>query len=88
MGFTDQELSQVYDSRHVLVLHKAAMYDKLQKSKPGVQKKVANAPKMIKSGTKQTKATTMYKGDKNNNLKAQAKCVMLLSYLKTLFKEI
>jgi len=52
VGFTDQELSQVYDSRHVLVLHKAAMYDKLQKSKPGVQKKVANAPKMIKSGTK------------------------------------
>ncbi len=52
VGFTDQELSQVYDSRHVLVLHKAAMYDKLQKSKPGVQKKVANAPKMVKSGTK------------------------------------
>ena len=52
VGFTDDELSQVYDSRHVLVLHKAAMYDKLQKSKPGVQKKVANAPKMVKSGTK------------------------------------
>jgi hypothetical protein len=52
VGFTDDELSQVYDSRHVLVLHKAAMYDKLQKSKPGVKKKVANAPKMVKSGTK------------------------------------
>jgi hypothetical protein len=26
VGFTDEELSQVYDSRHVLVLHKAAQY--------------------------------------------------------------
>jgi len=52
IGFTDQELSQVYDSRHVLTLHKAMMYDKLQKSKPAVTKKVSKAPKMVKSGTK------------------------------------
>jgi len=37
IGFTDQELSQVYDSRHVLTLHKAMMYDKLQKSKPAAK---------------------------------------------------
>ena len=52
VGFTDQELAQVYDSRHVITLHKAMMYDKLQKAKPGVNKKVANAPKMAKAGTK------------------------------------
>jgi molecular chaperone GrpE (heat shock protein) len=52
VGFTDNELSQVYDSRHVLILHKAMQYDKLQKSKPNVKKKVAEAPKMVKSGTK------------------------------------
>ena len=52
VGFTDNELAQVYDSRHVLMLHKAMMYDKLQKAKPGVTKKVAQAPKMVKSGTK------------------------------------
>ena len=51
LGFTDQELSSVYDSRHVVTLHKAMMYDKLQKSKPALTKKVAEAPKMMKSGT-------------------------------------
>ena len=51
LGFTDAELSSVYDSRHVVTLHKAMMYDKLQKSKPALTKKVAEAPKMMKSGT-------------------------------------
>jgi len=52
IGFTDQELAQVYDSRYVLTLHKAMQYDKLQKSKPSVKKKFAEAPKMAKGGTK------------------------------------
>lgn len=52
IGFTDQELAQVYDSRYVVTLHKAMQYDKLQKSKPSVNKKVAEAPKMAKAGTK------------------------------------
>ena len=51
-GFTDEELSKVYDSRHVLVLHKAAQYDKLMAGKAGVKKKVAKAPKTVKSGAK------------------------------------
>jgi len=52
IGFTDQELAQVYDSRYVVTLHKAMQYDKLQKSKPSINKKVAEAPKMAKAGTK------------------------------------
>ncbi len=52
MGFTDAELSQVYDSRHVLVLHKAAQYDKLMSGKANVKKKVANAHKTVKAGAK------------------------------------
>jgi hypothetical protein len=60
-GFTDEELSQVYDHRHVLVLYKAAQYDKLQKSKPQITKKVAEAPKMVKSGTKVTGKPDMQK---------------------------
>ena len=52
IGFSDQELASVYDSRHVQVLNKARLYDQLQKSKPEVTKKVAKAPKMVKSGTK------------------------------------
>jgi len=31
VGFSDQELSQVYDHRHVMILQKAMAYDKLQK---------------------------------------------------------
>ena len=52
VGFTDQELSQVYDHRHVLILQKAMEYDKLQQSKAGVTKKLSNAPKMAKKGKK------------------------------------
>ena len=58
VGFTDEELSQVYDSRHVLVLHKASQWDKLQASKSGVKKKVAKAPKTIKSGAKVKQSVT------------------------------
>ena len=52
IGFTDAELSQVYDSRHVLVLHKAAQYDKLMAGKANVKKKVAKAPRTVKGGAK------------------------------------
>ena len=58
VGFTDEELSQVYDSRHVLVLHKAAQWDKLQSSKSGVKKKVAKAPKTLKGGAKVKQTVT------------------------------
>ena len=58
MGFTDNELSQVYDSRHVLVLHKAAQYDKLMAGKAGVKKKVAQAPRTIKGGAKVKQTNT------------------------------
>ena len=57
IGFTENELAQVYDSRHVLTLHKAMQYDKLIKSKPGINKKVAKAPKMIKASAKTKQAT-------------------------------
>lgn len=50
LGFTDDELSQVRDSRHVLALHKAMLYDKLQQAKPSVNKRVSEAPRTIKSG--------------------------------------
>jgi hypothetical protein len=52
IGFTDNELAQVYDHRHVMVMQKAMEYDKLQKAKPGVTKKLVKAPKMAKKGNK------------------------------------
>jgi hypothetical protein len=50
-GWSDQELSSVYDHRAVLTLYKAMKFEQLQKSKPEIQKKVQQAPKMLKSGT-------------------------------------
>jgi type II secretory pathway component GspD/PulD (secretin) len=52
IGFTDNELAQVYDHRHVMVMQKAMEYDKLQKANPGVTKKLVKAPKMAKKGNK------------------------------------
>lgn len=57
IGWSDQELASVYDHRAVLALYQAMQYSKLQKGKPAVTKKVAEAPKMLKSGTT-TKTTT------------------------------
>ena len=54
IGFTDQELGQVFDHRHVMVMQKAMMYDKLQKANPSVNKKLSKAPKMSKKGNKVT----------------------------------
>lgn len=50
LGFTDEELSQVYDSRHALTLYYATKYLELQNSKPQVTKKVSEAPKIMKAG--------------------------------------
>ena len=51
IGFSDQELSQVYDSRAVQTLYKAMQYEKLVAGKAGATKKVAAAPKTLKPGT-------------------------------------
>ena len=64
VGFSDQELSQVYDHRHVLILQKAMEYDKLQQSKAGVNKKLSNAPRMAKKGKKVINADSYTKQKK------------------------
>jgi len=58
IGWTDQELASVYDSRAVMTLYKAMQYDKLIASKPGMQKKVSQAPKMLKAGVSQGKGAS------------------------------
>ena len=58
IGFTDEELAQVYDSRHVNVLYKAMKYDRLMKNKSGATKKVNEAPKMVKSKAKVQSTTS------------------------------
>jgi hypothetical protein len=56
IGWTDQELASVYDSRAVLTLYKAMQYDKLMQNKPDVAKKMAQAPKMLKAGASQQRS--------------------------------
>ena len=71
VGFSDQELSQVYDHRHVMILQKAMEYDKLQKANPGVNKKLKSAPKMA-SKTKKVTNTDVYTKQKKR-LKSSGK---------------
>lgn len=57
IGWTDQELGSVYDSRAVLSLYEGMQYRKLMQNKPAVTKKVAEAPKMVKPGTTKTQTS-------------------------------
>lgn len=69
LGFSEQELSGVYDSRQVLALYKAMQYDKLVSSKPGITKKVNEAPKVLKPGVSQPRDNN----EELKKLKARAK---------------
>jgi hypothetical protein len=53
VGWSDQELASLYDSRAVLNLYHGMKYSKLQSNKPVIAKKVEAAPKMLKAGTSQ-----------------------------------
>ena len=51
IGWSDQELASLYDSRAVLSLYQGMKYAKLQSNKPAITKKVEAAPKVMKAGT-------------------------------------
>ena len=70
IGFSDNELAAVYDSRAVLTLYKAMQYDKLVASKPAITKKVNEAPKAIKSGVSKPRDSN---AEEIRKLKARAK---------------
>jgi hypothetical protein len=70
IGFSDNELAAVYDSRAVLTLYKAMQYDKLVASKPAITKKVNEAPKAIKSGVSKPRDSN---AEEMKKLKARAR---------------
>ena len=70
LGFSDNELAAVYDSRAVLTLYKAMQYDKLVASKPAITKKVNEAPKAIKSGVSKPRDSN---AEEMRKLKARVK---------------
>lgn len=47
-GYTDEELAQLYDHRHVITMFKALQYDELQKAKPEIHKRLKNLPRVQK----------------------------------------
>ena len=49
-GFNDEEIGTLADHRFLMVAKDAMSYQSLKDKKPIVQKKVANAPKVVKSG--------------------------------------
>lgn len=52
LGFTDAELSQVYDHRYMQALYEASQYRKLQAQAPSALKKVRAAPQVSSPGTR------------------------------------
>ena len=83
LGFSDEELASVVDSRHVITLYKAMQYDKLQKSKPSINKKLAEAPKVMKSGVSQSRDTN---NEQIKKLKAKARATGRVADAAALFE--
>ena len=73
LGFSDQDLSMVRDHRQVMTLYKAMMYDKLQQSKPSVNKRVNEAPKNVRTGNNQEKVGSDTYKQQSNQLRQSGK---------------
>lgn len=74
IGWSDEELASVYDSRAVLTLYRAMQYEKLMGNKANVTKKVNEAPKMLKPGvSRQTDASSEQAKKAQNKLKQTGK---------------
>ena len=74
IGWSDEELASVYDSRAVLTLYRAMQYEKLMGNKATVTKKVNEAPKMLKPGvSRQTDANADQTKKAQNKLKQTGK---------------
>tara|TARA_R100000458_G_C8254737_1_gene231021 strand:+ start:118 stop:1074 length:957 start_codon:yes stop_codon:yes gene_type:complete len=71
VGYNDQEINTIYDSRQVLLIRDALAYDKIRRANPKVKKKIANAPKVVKGGSTKTKGEQQarLRNEKLNRLK-------------------
>ena len=57
-GFNDDEIGSLADHRFLMVAKDAMSYQNLKGKKPIVQKKVANAPKVVKAGVAKSNASS------------------------------
>ena len=83
-GFTEQEMSAVYYSRHVLMLNKAMKYDQIMKSKAGTVKKVSKAPKTINKGKKVSNSQAAIHQKQRARLKSSGSVEDAVSVFKNL----
>ena len=64
-GFNDQEIGSLADHRFLMVAKDAMNYKSLKDKKPIVQKKVANAPKVVKAGVAKSSTSSGREGIRN-----------------------
>jgi hypothetical protein len=53
LGYTEEELKQIFDSRLIYALHKLWKYEEANKPDSKARRKVKKAPKVVKSGARQ-----------------------------------
>jgi len=70
LGFSEQELNTITDSRALLALHKAWKYDQMMSKRPEFQAKIKKAPKMATPGS--TGSVSSKSSDINNAKKRLA----------------
>lgn len=68
--FTDGDIDQIIDHRHLLIVRDAMKYRELQNKKPMVENKVKEAPKLVKPGVKSNDSP---ESAKQNELHARLK---------------
>jgi len=70
-GFTNEELSTLTDHRSMVMLRKAMMYDKIQRSQPARKRVKADTPKYVKSGVAKSKGdvSARKRADKSKQLR-------------------
>jgi len=56
LGYSEQEIGNIYDHRHVKIIRNAMLFEKANKTASLQQKKVLNLPKVLKSGTTPSKS--------------------------------
>jgi hypothetical protein len=70
LGFSEQELNGISDSRALLALHKAWKYDQMMSKRPELQAKIKKAPRMATPGS--VGSVSSKSGDINNAKKRLA----------------
>ncbi len=58
VGFSEDDLKQVYDHRLVLLLRKAGLYDQMMSKRQGIKPVVSNGPRPAKPGAAGRVSTT------------------------------